>query len=51
MNIFGRSLEVLLNDSVQGKLYRMSDDAQMKLRETLEKIVNEGGGGLICILL
>ncbi len=51
MNIFGRSLEVLLNDSVQGKLYRMPDDAQMKLRETLEKIVNEGGGGLICILL
>jgi len=51
MNIFGRSLETLVNDSVQNKLYRMNDDAQMKLRETVEKIANEGNGGLICILL
>jgi len=51
MNIFGRSLETLVNDSVQNKLYRMNEDAQMKLRETVEKIANEGNGGLICILL
>lgn len=51
MNIFGRNLETLVNDSVQGRLYRMNEDAQMKLRETLEKIANEGNGGLICILL
>ena len=51
MNIFGRSLENLVNDSVNGKLYHMNEDARMKLRETVEKIANEGNGGLICILL
>ena len=51
MNIFGRSLESLINDSIQSRLYTMNEDAQQKMRETLEKIANEGNGGLICILL
>ncbi len=51
LNLFGRSLESLVTEGLNGKLYRMPQDAQMKLQETLEKIINEGNGGLICILL
>lgn len=50
-NIFGKSLHELVNEGLQNKLCRMPEDAQMKLQETLEKIVNEGSGGLICIIL
>ena len=51
LNIFGRTLRSMINDGMQNKIYRMPEDAQMKLQETLQKIVNEGSGGLICILL
>lgn len=50
-NIFGKSLHELVNEGLQNKLYRMPEDAQAKLQETLERIVNEGSGGLICIIL
>jgi stage IV sporulation protein A len=52
-NIFGKSLHELVNEGLQNKLAHLADeaDAQMKLQETLEKIINEGDGGLICILL
>jgi stage IV sporulation protein A len=50
-NIFGKSLHELVNEGLQNKLSRMPEDAQMKLQETLERIVNEGSGGLICIIL
>ena len=50
-NIFGKSLHELVNEGLHNKLYRMPDDAQMKLQETLQKIINEGSGGLICIIL
>ena len=50
-NIFGKSLYELVNEGLHNKLYRMPDDAQFKLQETLQKIINEGSGGLICIIL
>ncbi len=50
-NIFGKSLHELVNEGLQTKLSKMPEDAQCKLQETLEKIINEGSGGLICILL
>ena len=50
-NIFGKNLNELVNEGLQNKLYRMPEDAQGKLQETLERIVNEGSGGLICIIL
>ena len=50
-NIFGKSLHELVNEGLHNKLYRMPDDAQIRLQETLQKIVNEGSGGLICIIL
>lgn len=50
-NIFGKSLYDLVNDGLNSKLYHMPHQAQEKLQETLEKIINEGSGGLICIIL
>ena len=50
-NIFGKSLHELINEGLQTKLAKMPEDAQIKLQETLERIVNEGSGGLICIIL
>lgn len=50
-NIFGKSLYDLVNAGLHNKLGRMPDDARVKLRETLQRIINEGSGGLICIIL
>ena len=50
-NIFGKSLNELVNEGLQTKLMKMPVDAQEKLQETLERIINEGSGGLICIIL
>lgn len=50
-NIFGRSFHELVNDDLQTKLRRMPEDARKKLQETLSRIINEGSGGLICIIL
>lgn len=50
-NIFGKNLHELVNEGLQNKLSKMPEDAQCKLQETLERIVNEGSGGLICIIL
>lgn len=50
-NIFGKTLNELVNDGLKNKLDRMPQEAQGKLRETLERIINEGSGGLICLIL
>ena len=50
-NIFGKSLHEVVNEGLQNKLAKMPEEAQMKLQDTLQRIVNEGTGGLICILL
>ena len=50
-NIFGKSLYELVNEGLHNKLSRMPDESRTKLRETLQRIINEGSGGLICIIL
>lgn len=50
-NFFGRSLESLISEGLAGKLQRMPPDAQEKVRSALTRILNEGDGGMICILL
>ncbi|MDP4180906.1 MAG: stage IV sporulation protein A [Bacillota bacterium] len=50
-NIFGKSLHDLVTEGLNNKLGKMPGDAQLKLQETLTKIINEGSGGLICIIL
>ena len=50
-NMLGKSLEVLVKEGLQKKLYKMPEDVQVKIQKTLQKIINEGNGGLICIIL
>ncbi|MDR1693035.1 MAG: stage IV sporulation protein A [Oscillospiraceae bacterium] len=50
-NIFGKSLHDLVSEGLSNKLKKMPDDARTKLQETLQRIINEGSGGLICIIL
>lgn len=50
-NFFGKSLHELVREGLSNKLMRMPADAQEKVQETLSKIINEGSGGMICILL
>jgi stage IV sporulation protein A len=40
-----------VNEGLVGKLYKMPDDSRAKFQNTLERIINEGSGGLICIIL
>ena len=50
-NIFGKSVYSLVNEGLNTKLGKMPFDARDKVKETLEKIINEGSNGLICIIL
>ncbi len=50
-NIFGKSFHDLVSEDLNTKLKRMPEDARDKLRETLQRVINEGSGGLICIIL
>ncbi|MBP3919020.1 MAG: stage IV sporulation protein A [Clostridia bacterium] len=50
-NMFGKSLHELVGEGLHAKLANMPEDARHKIGETIERIINEGSGGLICILL
>jgi len=50
-NIFGTSLYGLVNEGLHNKLTRMPNDSRMRLKETVERIINEGCNGLICIIV
>lgn len=50
-NIFGTSLYGLVNEGLHNKLCRMPTDARMKVKETVERVINEGCNGLICIIV
>ncbi len=50
-NIFGKSLHELVNEGLLNKLTHMPEDARLKIQETLQRIINDGSGGLICIIL
>ena len=50
-NIFGKSLHELVNEGLHTKLSRMPHDARIRMQETIERVINEGCSGLICIIL
>ena len=50
-NIFGKSLDTIAEEGLTAKIEALPDSAKAKLRQTLQRIINEGSGGLICILL
>ena len=51
VNIFGKTLEQLVDDGISGKVTKINEDSQEKLQGAMEKIVNESSGGLICIII
>ena len=51
LEIFGRKLSEVVNDGIKAKLYMLPDDAQYKFRESLEKVVNKGKGGILAFIL
>lgn len=50
-NIFGKSVEQLVNDGITGKLTMIGEESQLKLQETMQKIVNDSNGGMVCIII
>ena len=50
-NIFGKSIEQLVQDGIRNKLSVISEESQAKLQDTMQKIVNDSKGGLVCIII
>lgn len=50
-NIFGKSIEQLVEDGIRTKIAQISDESQVKLQDTMQKIVNDSKGGLVCIII
>ena len=50
-NIFGKSIEQLVEDGIRTKIAQISEESQVKLQDTMQKIVNDSKGGLICIII
>ena len=50
-NIFGKSIEQIVEDGIQAKVNQMTEDCQMKLQDALQKIINDSNGGMICIII
>uniref|UniRef100_UPI004056B7CD stage IV sporulation protein A n=1 Tax=Acetatifactor sp. TaxID=1872090 RepID=UPI004056B7CD len=50
-NIFGKTVEQLVNDGITSKVVSIGDESQMKLQDTMQKIVNDSNGGMVCIII
>ena len=50
-NIFGKSVGELMEDGIRNKIAMMDDECQMKLQDTMQKIVNDNTGGMVCIII
>lgn len=50
-NIFGKSIQQIVEDGIQAKISQMTEDCQLKLQDTLQKIINDSNGGMICIII
>ena len=50
-NIFGKSIQQLVEDGIRNKLAMISEESQVKLQDTMKKIVNDSKGGLVCIII
>ena len=50
-NIFGKTIRQLVDDGISGKVNKLTEESQMKLQETIQKVVNDSNGGLVCIII
>lgn len=50
-NIFGKSIEELVEEGIRAKVYQIGEESQVKLQDTMQKIVNDSNGGMVCIII
>ena len=50
-NIFGKSIEELVMDGMRSKIAMINDESQVKLQDSMQKIVNDSNGGMVCIII
>ncbi len=50
-NIFGKTIRQLVDDGISTKINKLTDESQLKLQETMQKIINDSNGGLVCIII
>jgi stage IV sporulation protein A len=50
-NIFGKTIRQLVDDGINSKINKLTDESQLKLQETMQKIINDSNGGIICIII
>ena len=50
-NIFGKSIEQIVGDGIHAKISQLTDESQLKLQDTMQKIINDSNGGMICIII
>jgi stage IV sporulation protein A len=50
-NIFGKTIRQLVDDGINTKINKLTDDSQLKLQDTMQRIINDSNGGLICIII
>ena len=50
-NIYGKSIRQLVDDGINSKINKLTDESQLKLQETMQKIINDSNGGIICIII
>ena len=51
VNIFGKTIEQLVDDGLNNKVSKIGAESKQKLQNTMEKIVNDGNGGMVCIII
>ena len=50
-NIFGKTIRQLVDEGIGNKIHKLTDESQMKLQETIQKVINDSNGGLVCIII
>jgi stage IV sporulation protein A len=50
-NIFGKTIRQLVDDGIMNKVNRLTEESQVKLQDTIQKVVNDSGGGFVCIII
>lgn len=51
VNIFGKTIKQLVEDGLKSKINKINQESQQKLQDTMEKIVNDSNGGMVCIII
>ena len=50
-NIFGKTVRQLVDEGMSGKVNKLTQESQLKLQETIQKVINDSNGGLVCIII